>query len=55
MSKLNGSQVADVLLSQTEIWSLNADNVFTITLAKPFLSGFYEYPELFLVDPEFCM
>ena len=42
------------VFSQTEIWSLD-DGAFNIKLAEPFLSGFYDYPELFLVDTQFCM
>ena len=50
------SESKDVIkcFSQTEIWSLD-DGAFNIKLAEPFLSGFYDYPELFLVDTQFCM
>ena len=41
------------IFSQTEIWSLD-EGAYNIKLAEPFLSGFYDYPELFLVSPDFC-
>ena len=43
------------LFSKTEIWSLD-DNDVTVNMkiAEPNLSNYYNSPELFIVDSDFC-
>ena len=43
-----------VLLSYTEIWS-DDEGSKNIKLAEPILSAYYYYPELVLVDVNFCV
>ena len=43
------------LLSETEIWSLNENNdTINMNVADPILSDYEYYPELFIVDSDFC-
>ena len=47
-------QFTDLNLRYTEIWS-DDEGSKSIKLADPKLSGYYEYPELVLVDTKFCV
>ena len=41
--------------SPTEIWSRDAeDDTINMKIAEPNLKDFYSYPELFIVDSDFC-
>ena len=40
--------------SYTEIWSLDRDSKI-IKLAEPQLDNYQMYPELFLVDTDYCV
>lgn len=41
--------------SKTEIWSLDEnDNTVNMKMAEPDLSLYVYYPELFIVDSDFC-
>ena len=43
------------VFSPTEIWSLDeSDKAITMKLAEPSLYRYYSYPELFIVDSDFC-
>ena len=43
------------ILSETEIWSLNEnDDTVNMKIAEPNLKDYYGYPELFIVDSDFC-
>ena len=43
------------LLSETEIWSLNEnDDTVNVKIAEPNLRDYQYYPELFIVDSDFC-
>ena len=45
-----------LLFSPTEIWSFDdVDNAITMKMAEPILFGYYSYPELFIVDSDFCV
>ena len=44
------------LFSKTEIWSLDEnDNTINLKIAEPNLTNYGYYPELFIVDPDFCI
>jgi len=41
--------------SQTEIWTLDEyDNTVNMKLAEPKLNQYQRYPELFIVDSDYC-
>jgi len=41
--------------SKTEIWSHDEnDNTVNMKIAEPDLYNYYYYPELFIVDSDFC-
>ena len=43
------------LFSETEIWSLDEnDDTVNMKIAEPNLNNYYAYPELFIVDSDFC-
>ena len=43
------------LFSKTEIWSLDEnDNTINMKIADPNLKNYPFYPELFIVDSDFC-
>ena len=43
------------LFSKTEIWSLDEnDNTIHMKIADPNLKDYSLYPELFIVDSDFC-
>ena len=43
------------LLSETEIWSLDEnDDTVNMKIAEPNLNNYVFYPELFIVDSDFC-
>ena len=42
-------------MSKTEIWSLDGnDDHVNIQIAEPNLNNYRYYPEMFLVDSDFC-
>ena len=44
------------LFSETEIWSLDeTDNTVYVKIAEPNLNDYRMYPELFIVDSDFCI
>ena len=44
------------LFSKTEIWSLDKnDNPVNVKIAEPDLYRYELYPELFIVDSDFCI
>ena len=44
------------LFSKTEIWSLDGnDNTMNMKIAEPTLEDYAHYPELFIVDSDFCI
>ena len=44
------------IFSETEIWSVdNQDNATTMKIAEPYLQDYAHYPELFIVDSDFCV
>ena len=43
------------LLSKTEIWTLDEnDDTINMKIAEPTLDNYAYYPELFIVDSDFC-
>ena len=43
------------LFSKTEIWSLDEnDDTVNMKIAEPNLNNYDYYPELFMVDSDFC-
>ena len=43
------------LLSKTEIWTLDEnDDTINMKIAEPSLYYYADYPELFIVDSDFC-
>ena len=43
------------LFSETEIWTLDeTDNTVNVKIAEPNLNSYRFYPELFIVDSDFC-
>ena len=43
------------LLSKTEVWTLDEnDDTINMKVAEPNLNRYYYYPELFIVDSDFC-
>ena len=41
--------------SPTEIWSRDGeDDTMNMKIAEPTLKSYYSYPELFIVDSDFC-
>ena len=41
--------------SKTEIWSLDEnDDIIGMEIAEPKLNRYEDYPELFIVDSDFC-
>ena len=48
--------MTNYFFSKTEIWSLgeNDDAVHTVKIADPSLNDYEYYPELFIVDADFC-
>ena len=44
------------ILSKTEIWLLDEnDDTVNVKIAEPNLQGYKYYPELFIVDSDFCI
>ena len=44
-----------MIFSPTEIWSLtDQDEIQTINIAEPTLNLYESYPEIFLVNSDFC-
>ena len=44
------------LFSETEIWTLDeTDNTVYVKIAEPNLNNYDLYPELFIVDSDFCI
>lgn len=44
-----------LFFSKTEIWSLNENNdAVNIKITEPVLNHYATYPELFIVDSDFC-
>ena len=43
------------IISETEIWTLDGnDDTINIKIAEPNLNNYVDYPELFIVDSDFC-
>ena len=43
------------IISPTEIWSLtDEDEIANINIAEPFLKNYSYFPEIFLVNSDFC-
>ena len=43
------------LFSETEIWSMDdEDDTVNMKIADPILNNYRVYPELFIVDSDFC-
>ena len=54
-STIFGLVASLISFSPTEIWSFDDnDNAITMKLAEPSLYQYYSYPELFIVDSDFC-
>ena len=44
------------LFSKTEIWPLDEiNNIASMKNAEPYLKGYHYYPELFIVESDFCI
>ena len=47
--------IHNIIFSKTEIWSHDEnDNTFNMKFAEPNLNNYRYYPELFIVDSDFC-
>ena len=54
MHKVSSRQ-KKTIFSPTEIWYFDdSDNTITMKLAEPSLYQYHSYPELFIVDSDFC-
>ena len=52
---LNVMKNITYLFSETEIWSLDdEDDTVNMKIADPKLNNYRLYPELFIVDSDFC-